>query len=62
MKKHKVLFALMPIAIILTIFARHYAVARRLSMGMSPSWGGEFLIIPFFLFLYFSITADWSTD
>lgn len=62
MRKYKLEIAFLSIATWLTVLARQSAVARRLSMGLEPSWGGEFLIIVLFIILYFVIKADWSFD
>lgn len=50
------------IGITLTILARYYAVTRRLSMGLAPSWGGEFFIMPLIIIMYAIVKADWSVD
>lgn len=62
MKKYKMEFWFLFISLVLTAAARSSAVERRLSMGLSPSAGGEFLIIPFFLILYLVMKADWSFE
>lgn len=53
---------LLLIGIVLTAIARDYAVSRRLSMGLDPSWGGEFFIIPIMLLFYAVSKADWSIE
>lgn len=50
------------IGILLTVIARDYAVDHRLALGLDPSWGGEYLIIPLMLIIYAVIKADWSTE
>lgn len=62
MKKRKLELFLAITSVLLTVVARNYAVARRLSMGLSPSWGGEFLIIPLIILIYLALKADWSVD
>lgn len=62
MSKYRIETVLVIIGITLTIVARDYAVARRISMGLKPSWGGEFLIIPLIFVVYSSLKADWSID
>lgn len=62
MRKRKVELLLIIIGLALTVIARDYAVARRLSMGLTPSWGGEFLILPLLFVIYAALKADWSVD
>lgn len=62
LKNYKLETVLIVIGIALTILARDYAVGRRLSMGLTPSWGGEFLILPLIFLIYSSLKADWSID
>ena len=62
MKKYKLEIALVIISIVLTVIARDYAVARRLSMGFTPSFGGEFLILPLIAVWYAAVKADWSVE
>lgn len=50
------------LGIILTVIAREHAVNHRLSLGLQPSWGGEYLILPLILVMYSALKADWSTD
>lgn len=53
---------LLLIGIVLTFFARDYAVTRRLAMGLTPGWGGEFFIIPLMIIWYSILKAEWSID
>lgn len=62
MKTKKVELFLSIAGLALTFAARNYAVARRLSMGLEPSWGGEFLIIPLMILIYAALKADWSVE
>lgn len=62
MDKYKVEILISIAGVVLTFVARNYAVARRLSMGLTPSWGGEFLIIPLMILIYAALKADWSVE
>lgn len=62
MNKYKVEILISIAGVVLTFVARNYAVTRRLSMGLSPSWGGEFLIIPLMILIYAALKADWSVE
>jgi len=62
LKKYRWEIAYAAVGITLTVLARDYAVTRRLSMGLAPSWGGEFFIIPIMLLFYAVSKADWSID
>lgn len=62
LKKYRWEIAYAAIGITLTVLARDYAVTRRVSMGLAPSWGGEFLIVPLMIIMYASVKADWSVD
>lgn len=62
MNKYKVEILISIAGVVLTFIARNYAVARRLSMGLAPSWGGEFLIIPLIILIYAALKADWSVE
>lgn len=61
-RNNKWLILYLIIGMIVTFYAREYAVNRRLSMGLTPSWGGEFLIIPLMIILYAAVKADWSVS
>jgi len=50
------------IGMLLTVIARDYAVNQRLALGLDPSWGGEFFIIPIILLFYAVSKADWSIE
>lgn len=50
------------LGITLTVIAREHAVNHRLSLGLQPSWGGEYLILPLILITYSALKADWSID
>lgn len=62
MKKHRTLILLILVGIVLTLFAREHAVNHRLTLGLQPSWGGEFLILPLILIMYSALKADWSVE
>lgn len=50
------------LGITLTVICRNYAVARRVSMGLSPSWGSEYAPLLIIGICYFTLKADWSFD
>lgn len=62
MKKYRTEILLVMIGIVLTLIAREHAVNHRLSLGLEPSWGGEFMIMPLIGLLYAAFKADWSID
>lgn len=62
MRKYRTLLLMIVSGIILTVIAREHAVNHRLSLGLQPSWGGEYLILPLFLVMYSALKADWSVE
>lgn len=58
--KYKLEMFLLVVGSVLTVLARQHAVAKRVSMGLDPSWGGEYFIIPLIIVGYFAIKADWG--
>lgn len=60
--RYKLEIFLLTFGLIVTGWARNYAVARRASLGLDPSWGGEFLIIPILAIAYLTLKSDWGFD
>lgn len=61
-KKYRKEAILLILGIALTVIAREHAVNYRAALNLSPSWGGEFLILPLMAIAYATYKADWSVD
>lgn len=61
-KHYKLEIVLIVVGVILTIICRNYAVSRRISMGLKPSWGSEYAPIIIIAMTYFVVKSDWSFD
>lgn len=55
-EKHIPLLLLILVGLVLTIRAIDYEIVRRGSVEI----GGEYLILPFLLIVYYSLKADWT--